>query len=149
MKEWRVRLDDSSRDPDNFIDRQRYKFAYSDLLIRRFCRSSFIQRSFSTWKINWVASEIRCDMQISIAGTANPEYSGMPSDRASRRFRWVDHSNPNIFGHRTGEPYRLSIELPAIAKCRRPAFEHSTMVQERLSCTIDTQPYRTSITCIF
>lgn len=46
---------------------------------------------------------------------------------------------------RTDEPYRLSIELPAMAKCRRPAFEHSasTMAQERLSSTIDIQSCRT------
>lgn len=46
---------------------------------------------------------------------------------------------------RTDEPYRLSIELPAMAKCRRSAFEHSTstMAQERLSSTIDIQFCRT------
>jgi len=45
---------------------------------------------------------------------------------------------------RTDELYQLSIELSTIAKCRRPAFEHSTstMAQERLSCTIDIQSCR-------
>jgi len=33
---------------------------------------------------------------------------GMPNDRVvSRRFRWVDHSNPNIFGHRPA--YRRTV----------------------------------------
>jgi len=44
---------------------------------------------------------------------------------------------------RTDEPYQLSIELPAMAKCRRSVFENSalTMAQKRLSYTINIQSY--------
>lgn len=87
-----------------------------------------------------------------IAGTANLEYRERMVCRATELVGGFDELTTRtriylVIDRRTGEPYRLSIELLAIAKCRRRAFEHSalTMAQERLSCTIDIQSCRTSI----
>lgn len=51
--------------------------------------------------------------------------SGMPNDRVSRRFRWVDHSSPNIFGHRPA--YRQTV--PALDRITRDGEVSSTGIR--------------------
>lgn len=75
---------------------------------------------------------------MQIPSQVHPEYRERAVCRATESVGGFDEltTRTRIYldiDRRTDEPYQLSIELLAMAKCRRPAFEHSASTIQRKS----------------
>jgi len=73
-----------------------------------------------------VKYDATCKYHCSYSEFGVQRQGGMPNDRVvSRRFWWVDHSNPNIFGHRPA--YRRTV--PALDRIIHDSEVSSTGIR--------------------